>query len=337
MKVSELGEFGLIQRIAQKVASAAALQPQVWHGVKVGIGDDAAAWQFASGGLELATTDTLVQDVHFSLETATWEELGWKALAVNISDVAAMGGVSRYALVTLALPGDLLVEAIDRLYDGLLEAAGAYGVAIVGGDIVTAPCIVITVALWGSLEGEKLLTRSAAQPGDQIAVTGFMGDSAGGLAMMQAKMRPGKEVEAYLRRVHYRPRPRAAEGPLLARLGVKAAIDISDGLVADLGHVCQASGVVAQVYTDKIPLSSQLREAFGDRALSLALFGGEDYELLFTAPRDVVAAVQREIPCPMTVIGVIVPGELGKVTLLDDEGNALPWERGGWEHFVSSG
>lgn len=334
MKISEIGEFGLIELVAKKVASAAATQPEAWQRVKLGIGDDTAAW-IGTNDLELATTDTLVQDVHFSLKTATWEELGWKALAVNISDIASMGGVPRYSLVTLALPGDLLVRDIDRLYDGMLEAAREYQIAIVGGDMVTAPLLIITVALWGSMEGGSLLTRSAAQSGDQLAVTGFIGDAAGGLAFMKEKVRLGTDIEAYLREAHLRPRPHPTEGQLLAHLGVKAAIDISDGLVADLGHICQESKVSAIVHTDRLPLSLQLKQAFGDRALSLCLFGGEDYELLFTAPRQVVEAAKQAIAGRITTIGEIVPGEPGKVVLLDRGGNILPWQRGGWDHFAS--
>lgn len=300
----------------------------------MGIGDDAAVWE-ASGGLQLATTDTLVQDVHFSFDTAKWEDLGWKVIAVNVSDIGAMGGVPQYALVTLALPPGVLVADIERLYDGILEAAQSYHVAVVGGDMVTAPVVVITVALWGYQEHGSPLTRSAARPGDLIAVTGCLGDSAGGLAVLKGEVCPVAGVASHLRRAHLRPVPRVMEGQTLARLGVKAAIDISDGLVADLGHVCQASKVSAMVHADRVPLSAQLRQVFGPKAIDLALFGGEDYELLFTAPEALIETARSQLYCPVTVIGEIVAGEPGKVTLLDTDGNPVSWTRGGWDHFAA--
>ncbi|MBI4288915.1 MAG: thiamine-phosphate kinase [Chloroflexi bacterium] len=333
VKISQLGEFGLIDRVAKKIATAAGRQPEVWGPVKIGIGDDAAVWE-ASPGLQLATTDTLVQDVHFSLDTAGWDDLGWKALAVNVSDVGAMGGVPRYALVTLALPPATSVEDIERLYDGMLEAARAYNVAIVGGDMVTAPIVVITVGLWGVHSEGSLLTRSGARPGDEIAVTGRIGDSAGGLAAFKGEGQPSPEASAYMKKAHLRPKPRLAEGQALARLGVKAAIDISDGLVADLGHICEASNVSAVVRVDALPVSMQLQEALGDRATEKALFGGEDYELLFTAPQALMQAVKASLECPVTVIGEVVPAGPAKVDLLDRNGRILPWGKGGWDHFA---
>jgi len=335
VKINELGEFGLIDLIAGKVKRSRKYQPAAWQGVKIGIGDDAAVWQGADS-IELATTDTLVQDVHFSLKTTTWEELGWKSLAVNISDIGAMGGVPKYALVTLALPGDVLVEDIVKLYNGMLQACKKYRVAIVGGDMVTAACTMITVALWGCLNGSDPLTRSAARPGDIIAVTGFLGDSAGGLALMTGDKKVDASLIKYLRTAHLHPEPRVKEGQFLARIGVKAAIDISDGLVADLGHICQSSKVSAIINTDKLPISPRLKQVFGERALPLALFGGEDYELLFTAPATVMETVKKEITCPITVIGEITSGKPEKVTLMDGRGKALYWERGGWDHFLSS-
>lgn len=335
MKISELGEFGLIDLIARKIKRSRKYQPEAWRGVSIGIGDDAAVWQGANH-LEMATTDTLVQDVHFSFKTSTWHDLGWKSLAVNISDIGAMGGIPKYALVTLALPGGIRVEDISKLYDGMLKACKKYQVAIVGGDMVTAPLTVITVALWGHLDVTEPLTRSAARPGDQIAVTGFIGDSAGGLALMTENKKAGPDISKYLRKAHLQPEPRPAEGQLLTHLNVKAAIDISDGLVADLGHICQSSHVSALIHTDKLPLSPQLKQAFGKRALPLALFGGEDYELLFTAPARIIEKVIKESACTITVIGEVTPDKSGKVTLLDSKNAVLHWERGGWDHFLSS-
>ena len=171
MKVSELGEFGLIELLAKKVASSQQNQASARQLI-IGIGDDAAAWQ-GNGAVQLATTDSMVQDVHFSLATTPWYELGWKALAISLSDIAAMGGVPRYALVTLVLPPDSEVEDVTTLFQGIVGLAEPSGVAIVGGDIVRASLIVITTTVTGSVaDREHVLTRSAAKPGDKIAVTG---------------------------------------------------------------------------------------------------------------------------------------------------------------------
>ncbi|MEE8174892.1 MAG: thiamine-phosphate kinase [Dehalococcoidia bacterium] len=338
MKVSELGEFRLIDLLADAAARSKPAEASSWQQVLVGIGDDAAAWR-SDASVQLATTDTLVQDVHFTLDTIAWEDLGWKALAVNLSDIAAMGAVPRYALLSLALPGDSEVEDMAALYRGMAKLANQFGVALVGGDIATAPLVVITVALWGNgLGGDDLmLTRSAAVPGDRIAVTGHLGSSAAGLKMLRQKLRFEPETTAFLKEAHLRPHPRVAEGQMLARHGVKAAIDISDGLIADLAHVCRASKVAARIRVDRVPVHPRLRASFKDDPLGLALSGGEDYELLFTARRGMIDRVEKAADCPISIIGEIVRGEPGTVTLTDEAGKAFDWQGRGWEHFVSTG
>lgn len=326
MKVSELGELGLIELIASVVADSRVEPPLI------GIGDDAAAWA-CDGSLHLATSDALVEGVHFSLTTSTWHELGWKALAVNASDIAAMGGAPRYALVALGLPPDTDVEGVSQLYQGMAELGRQLQVAIVGGDVTAAPLVVISVALFGTAsEGGAILTRSAAAPGELIAVTGHLGASAAGLAVLRGGTAPDAETTAHLRGAHLTPRPRVAEGQALARNGVRAAIDISDGLVHDLGHICRASGVGARVWATRVPIDPAARTAFGGRALELALGGGEDYELLFTAPSTVMDRLAAAMPCPITVIGETTAGE-GRVAVLDEEGNELALGSTGWEHF----
>lgn len=260
------------------------------------------------------------------MDRATPQELGWKALAVNLSDVAAMGGVPGYALVSLALPPPTRVDWVTRLYEGMLEIAKEYGVGIVGGDVHRAPQVVITLALWGNVYASAPLTRSAARPGDRIAVTGTLGASAGGLKLFLE----GKPVPPALREAHLRPRPQIESGQHLLRSGVKAAIDISDGLLADLGHVCRASGVGARVIADRVPVDPHLREAFGGDALGLALSGGEDYQLLFTAPPGVLAKVKEHLSA--TDIGEIT-SQRGQIDLLDVRGQPVPWQKGGWQHF----
>jgi len=334
VKVSELGEFRLIELLEKMVAASRGNQAS-WQQLVIGIGDDAAAWQ-DKGALHLATTDSLVQDVHFSLDTATWYELGWKALAISLSDIAAMGGVAQYALVTLALPPDTEVEDITALFQGMLELAQPSGVAIAGGDIVRSSVIMITATVTGSApDREHVLIRSAAKPGERIAVTGYLGTAAAGRKMLQENLQPDSEATAYLRRAFLQPEPRLAEGPLLVSNGVKAAIDISDGLIADLTHICEASHVGAQVEVDRLPIAPAVKDTFGDSSLELALSGGEDYELLFTASTEIIEKVVRAASCPITVIGEITAAKTPMIDLIDKQGNSFRLSSGGWDHFVT--
>jgi len=333
MKVSELGEFGLIALLAKVVGSSPAGQA-TRQKLIVGIGDDAAAWQ-GDTATQLATTDCLIQDVHFALSITPWQELGWKALAVNLSDIAAMGGVPRYALVSLALPGTTEVEDVTALYRGMIELAQQSEVVIIGGDTSYAPVVSITVTVLGSAgDGDKpILTRSAASPGDKIAVTGYLGTAAAGFEMLTGGLRFDSEATTYLRDAFLHPLPRIVEGQLLVGEGVKTAMDISDGLLSDLKHICEASRVGARVEVDRLPILPAVKANFGDRALELALSGGEDYELLFTANAEVVNKVKETASCPVTVIGEIVAGEAGEVNLVDANGNPFHLDTKGWEHF----
>ena len=334
MKVSELGEFGLIELLADIVDRTKNPQDSSWQRLLIGIGDDAAAWQ-GDSSIQLATTDSLIQDTHFDLNITTWEELGWKAIAVNLSDIAAMGGIPKYALISLALPGELETDCISSLYQGMAQIANQFGVAIIGGNIASASRTMITVTVLGSLESKSALTRSAAVPGDQVAVTGYTGLSAAGLKMLKQKLSFDAETSRLLRRAHLHPTPRINEGQVLLRHGVKAAIDISDGLIADLTHICKASKVSARINKDSVPIHPILQSNFKSDCQQLALSGGEDYELLFTANSQIINQVKQAISCPVTVIGEITEGTPGQVTLIDAAGKSIPWRQGGWEHFKS--
>ena len=332
MKVSELGEFGLIDLLAKMVSSSQNNQSEPCQQLVVGIGDDAAVWH-GDASTQLATIDSLIQDVHFSLRIISWKELGWKALAVNLSDIAAMGGVPGYVLVSLALPGDTEVEDVAALYEGMIELAQQFEVAIVGGDTCQAPVVSITVTVLGSIKGKHVLSRSAARPGDKVAVTGYPGSAAAGLEMLTNKLQFAPEVTTYLRDSFVRPLPRIAEGQLLVEQGVTTAIDISDGLLSDLRQICKASQVSARVEVDRLPVPSMVRDNFGKRALELALAGGEDYELLFTAGAEIINRVRGEAPCPVTMIGEITADKPGEVSLFDINGNPFNLREAGWEHF----
>jgi thiamine-monophosphate kinase len=326
VKVAELGEFGLIDLLADIAAENSSGQPVI------GIGDDAAAWQ-SDAGLNLVSVDCLVQDVHFTLATATWHELGWKALASGLSDIAAMGGRPRYAVVSLGLPGDTEVEDVVDLYHGITELGQRYGVSIIGGNISRSAVVFIDTTTLG--EGDKLLTRSAAVPGDKIAVTGSLGGAAAGLEVLQKKLSLlDEETSACLRQSLFQPQPRINEGQLLVEHGIKAAIDISDGLLADLGHLCRASKVGATVNIDSVPINPAVKKALGNKALDMALSGGEDYELLFTADIEIIEDARVKTDTPVTIIGEITTDSDSRIHLADKNGQPYCPASVGWQHFT---
>ena len=345
MQVKDIGEFRLIDKLAQSIAAEndgliRRLDERGFR-VRLSIGDDAAAWD-APTGVRVLTTDTMVEGVHFNLSQIGWRDLGWKSLAVNLSDVAAMGCTPLYSVITLGLRGDLPVDGLLEMYQGMLDAHRLCGGAIVGGDIVSAPVFFVTVALEGAAVASKgrnpdaLLTRNSAMPGDRIAVTGHLGCSGGGLRILLGGYSPSRtfddETASHLRDAHVRPMPRVAQGMTLAEQGVVTAMDISDGLVDDLGKMCKASGVGAVIRADRVPADDILKKAYPDDWLSLALGGGEDYELLFTAPPEVMGRVAAMLGVPVSVIGDIVEGP-PDVKVLDRDGSIMPIESGGWDHF----
>jgi thiamine-monophosphate kinase len=334
MKVSELGEFGLIELLADTVNNARNPKDSSWQNLIIGVGDDTAAWR-ADGAVQLATTDSLVQDTHFDLNIVTWEELGWKAIAVNLSDIAAMGGIPQYALVSLTLPGELETDNVLSLYRGMAKIATRFGVAVVGGNIAASDKTIINVTVLGNLESATMLMRSAAVPGDLIAVTGYLGLSAAGLRMLKQHLKLDAETTQLLRQAHLTPIPRIDEGQILLHRAVKCAIDVSDGLLADLTHICQASGVSARINQKALLIHPALKKNFKTDYLQLALSGGEDYELLFTASTLIMPRLKKTMPCPVTIIGEITEGKPGQVELVDDDGKIVPWQKAGWEHFKS--
>ena len=341
MHVDDVGEFGLIETLAQtvgeqNVASLDALQALGFR-LRLSIGDDAAAWD-GQCGTTVLTTDTLVEGVHFRRPDISWLDLGWKSMAVNLSDIAAMGCMPTYSVITLGLSNDVPVDGLVEMYRGMLEACRQHGGTMVGGDVVRSPVFFVTVAMVGSLptlEGgktTKLLTRSSALPGDKIAVTGSLGCSGGGLRMFLDGLSFDDETAGHLKDAHNRPVPRVAQGRRLAARGVAAAIDISDGLVEDVGKLCKASGVGAVVRSDAVPIDEVLRRAYPDHWRSLALSGGEDYELAFTASPNIMDEVASDADVAVTVIGDIV-AEPQEVRVLDQNGIPVPVERRGWDHF----
>ncbi|MCK4535534.1 MAG: thiamine-phosphate kinase [Desulfuromonadales bacterium] len=327
MKLCELGEFELIKRIKARVGHGS--------GILRGIGDDAAQLEIEPGFQLLTSTDLLIEKSHFDFAWTLPEDLGYKAVAVNLSDIAAMGGTPRYLYLGLACPGSAEVERIEAFMDGALELAENHGVILVGGDTCSSPGPwVISVTVEGVVPAGRAIGRDGAQPGDVILVSGTLGDSALGLSLL----RQGGVVEEALAMRHHRPQARVELGQALAETGcVTAMIDVSDGTVSDLGHILQASGAAGILDVPKLPLSDAFATALRNRPdlVELALAGGEDYELLFTTAEEdlaVILAVGKQLGIPLTPIGKIRSGE-PVLYLRDASGHEKSCLAHGFDHF----
>ncbi|BDU15528.1 thiamine-phosphate kinase [Lysobacter auxotrophicus] len=313
-------EFDLIERIRRRVHSR--------DDVVLGIGDDAALLQVPAGRWLVVAADTLNAGVHFPEDTAP-ADVGWKSLAVNLSDLAAMGAEPAWCTLSLSLPGGD-AHWVDGFLDGFLELAHAHRVALVGGDTTRGP-LSISVTVHGFVAPNRALRREAACVGDDVWVSGTLGDAAGALAQWRA----GSLRDAFLRARLDRPTPRLALGAALADVA-NACIDVSDGLLADLAHVARASGVGARVELDRLPASDALRAAFDDATRhAWQATGGDDYELCFTAAsqmREEIERIARETGTPVARIGRIEAGE--GVRAVDALG--APWESAqvGYQHFA---
>lgn len=312
--VKDVGEFGLIGRLRGILGTGTEI---------VGVGDDAAVLPSPPGTQILATADMLVQDVHFRLSTSP-RDVGRQALAVNVSDIAAMGGRPTYALVSLALPPTVPLSWLEELYRGMRSQAEEAGASISGGNISrTSGPIVIDVFMMGTVDVGHFLTRSGAIPGDVLAVTGDLGDAAARLRDETTPYRP--------------PQPRLRAGVALATSGlVHAMMDVSDGLAADVAHLAAASSVGVTLDASAIPVGAEatrVSRSYGLDPLDLALHGGEDYELLLALPPGAAQRAQTEIaPLPLTVIGRVTGPEDG-LCLRVASGAVHPLPTKGWAHF----
>jgi len=335
MNIEQLGEFGLIERIR-------AALPLHGTGVIVGVGDDVAVLEGSPGSVWLATCDVQVEGAHFLREAIPPRSLGRKSLAINLSDIASAGGTPRYALVSLGLPGGLEVGFIDELYAGLREEGSEFGVDIVGGNISRSRLgIFIDVFLLGETIRENIVLRSGAAVGDLVMVTGSVGDAAAGVALL---LDPGLTASAAYTATALKrrdlPTPRVKEGRLIGSLRqASAMIDVSDGIAGDLHHICEKSGVSVRVQAAQLPASPDnraLARAAGRDEWHFALHGGEDYELLFTAPPDRAERLAQRITADtgttVSVIGEITAGGEPPELVLPD-GSVVPLEESGWDHF----
>lgn len=327
MYISDIGETELIRRIKSLIDKSR-------KKALVGIGDDAAVVKGRDNYLCLFTTDTLVENVHFRWEFINPYQLGWKALAVNISDVAAMGGYPTFALVTLGLPAKTLFSTVEDVYRGIKDLSSKMSVEIIGGDMVHSSIFFITISLLGEVESQRVILRSGARPGNTIYITGDIGAAATGFICLNNKdvlLKP--QIREFLEKRHLMPFPRLKEAREISEKKLATAmIDTSDGLSSDLYHILEESEVGAELWEDKFPLASETKEALSklNRSfLDIALQGGEDYQLLFTVPSD--KDVEKILDFPVTMIGRIVEEE--GLWLVDKKGGRKKLHPGGWDHF----
>ncbi len=332
----ELTEIELVRGI-RKILSGDA------PGVVVGVGDDAAVVDPRPHPAVL-TTDMLVEGVHFEIGATSPHDLGHKAVSVNVSDIAAMGGSPRFGLASVAVPEKLEASWVMELYGGMRQASNDYGMTMVGGDTSRAERAVLSVTVIGEVGSGRAVTRSGARPGDALVVTGSLGGSAGGLWVARAQH--GSQTEALssewgraLVALHERPVARVGEGQTLGASGATAMIDLSDGLALDLTRLCEESACGARIQLEAIPLAAgleELRSLMKPEPLDLALHGGEDYELLAAMPKDAVEpareSLRERFGTFLTEIGEITAGP--GVTAVGDDGSEDPLEAKGWDHFA---
>ena len=321
--LSDLGESEVIRRLLARLPAGELIVPP---------GDDAAA--VTTGSETLATADLLVEGRHFDLAFSSPADVGFKALSVNVSDIAAMGGRPRYALLSIGAPSATPVSLLEGLYEGIGEAAQAYGVTIAGGDTVGADEIIVSVAMLGEPGVGGIVRRSGARVGDLLCVTGDLGAAAAGLFLLRAA---GSDASARalaerfpdLIAAHRRGKARAREGEAAAGAGARAMIDVSDGLLADASHICEQSGVGVVIHAREVPCAPGVEETeqwFGSEGIALS--GGDDYELCFAiAPDDLDAATRALSPTTVTAVGRFVEGAGVEVS-----GAATP-ATSGWDSF----
>jgi len=333
MTLKHIGEFGFIR----KISSGCLVRPE---SVIKGIGDDAAAFQTDPELVSLVTTDLLVEGIHFLRDSISGFDLGYKSLAVNLSDIAAMGGTAREAFVSIAIPDNCPLAYLEDIYAGMKKLAARFEVNILGGDTTGSRTdLIINVAVYGTVAQNELLSRDAAQAGDIIFSTGFLGDSKAGLHLIINGIAADSEDLKQLLQAHLLPQPQLREGRFLAQqAGLHAAIDTSDGLGADLGHIVEASHVGARICADKIPVSKNLESfcaRFNFDPVDFAVSGGEDYTLLCTVAPDtadkVAADFCKTFQKPLFPIGEI--SDSGRLELIRPDGRRLNVSASGWNHF----
>jgi thiamine-monophosphate kinase len=329
-----LGEFDLIRKLTQSL-------PLEWPDMLCGIGDDCAVFRGVNDRNWIVTMDTLVEKIHFRREWTDMISLGRKALAVNLSDIAAMGGMPRFYLISLSVPENYSQQELMQLYKGMKQRADDVGMLLIGGDTTASPdSLSISITAIGEVEGERFLRRDGAYAGDTIFVTGHLGSSALGLELLRQNRTDGHAI-GFMKQ-HRDPEPRLiASRMIVGEVMATAMIDISDGLLADLGHIANASDLGFEVESSRLPFThhyQQTAQGLGVDPLQLALYGGEDYELLFTVAQDRLASFEHwitkaKLECQVTPIGHMIASKKRRV-VLGDAGDVLPFEVQGYDHFV---
>lgn len=329
-KVSSLGEFQLINLLCKKLNHG--------EGVLLGPGDDTAILELPPQDI-LVTCDVQIEGIHFDMEYFSFEQIGWKSLAVNISDIAAMGGVPKFALISLVIPESAEVSNIDALYKGLNYCADTYNVSIVGGNISKSPAgIQVDITIIGVAEKGKAVKRSGAQAGDSILVTSFPGLSSSCLRMLHSGFIKENIPEDMLK-AHLEPQPRVDIGLFLSEnCYATSMIDISDGLAADLNHICESSNVGAVLDTSSFPVHEDLKnsaENLSKNWMDFFLHGGEDYELLFTVP----SKIEDKVLSGLKAVSELKITKIGRITserqlLIQSPGSSLSnLSVSGWDHL----
>ena len=311
------GEFGLIERIKNKVKLYS-------KDVIAGIGDDAAVLRYDKNHYLLFTTDMLVENDHFSLEYSTPEQIGMKAIEQNVSDIAAMGGLPKYAVISLALPNDIGVEFVDGLYNGINRKCKKYNISIVGGNITHSKEIVVNVAMLGFVEKEYLTLRSGAKTADLILCSSDVGKSTAGLELLRHNIK-GSSIKK-----HLEPQSRLDLARKLVKVGINSMIDVSDGVASEVKRICKQSNVGAVIDADKIPISKNTivdAKKLRKDSVDFALYGGEDFELIFTAPENKLKQLKKY---DVTIIGEIVDKKYGIKLIKNNKKQNL---ESGFDHF----
>lgn len=333
--LSELGEFGLIDQIAGLFGEGHVEDT-------IGIGDDCAVLPYKDGQSLLITTDMLIEDRHFRHSWISAEDLGYKSLAVNLSDISAMGGKPLYAFLSIGLPDDLTLDWVELFFRGTRELSETHGVKLLGGDTTKSPGpMVINYTVIGAMAEESVLWRSSAKPGDQIAVLGKLGESGAGLKLLNENKSTYRSLEQAMIKSHSRPQLYVEESQFLAsNSAVHAMIDLSDGIQSDAGHIAQKSGAAMLVEADRIPITSNLKqvcESYNWDPLELALSSGEDYGLLFTFDEAnagrLLDEFKQKFNIEFTIIGEVKDGS-PELKLLKD-GDAFDIGKKGFDHFKS--
>jgi thiamine-monophosphate kinase len=336
MFVKELGEFGLIEKLRKLVGTSP-------RSLVKGIGDDCAVLELNLKEYLLFTTDALVQGIHFDLRYFPFYFVGWKGMVANISDIAAMGGTPWGAIITLGLPSSSKVEEVDEIYRGAKAASKSYNVPVIGGDIVKSPNrFFLSLALVGKVKKRDLKLRSGAKPGDILAVTGSLGASEAGMRLLKRRKKTGlKELNTLSRKApygsHLGPKARLKEAEtLVSNFSISSMIDLSDGLASDIHRLREESRVGAEIFEASLPIAASTRKAakrLGLSPLKLALFGGEDYELLFTIPQRELKKIQnKRLDFPVSIIGRILPERMG-ISLVDTSYRRNRLAPEGYAHF----